>query len=199
MLPKDMMLAALQECPVIASIQKPELIPMAIASNARVIMISSGDIFNIVEICQELRKHNKIVLVHIDMIAGMGRDKIAIRYLKEKAGIHGIVTPNSQLIASGNKEGLITAQRMFAHDTPSVTSGINSLRKSSPDFIEIMPGIAVLKVYEMIRRHYQQPIIAAGLIKTVHDLQHIIKAGAVGGDTSNPKLWNFFIPNHNST
>jgi len=191
MLPKEKMLAALKECPIIASLQKPELLPVAIASNVRVVMVSSGDIFNIVEICKELRKHNKLVLVHIDLIHGMGRDKVAIRYLKEKASIDGIVTPNGQLIASSQKEGLVTAQRIFAHDTPSVTSGLNAVRHSNPDYIEIMPGLAVLEVYELIRMHFQQPIIASGLVKRHKDVKQILKAGAVGIDTSNQNLWNY--------
>ncbi|MHB8075583.1 glycerol-3-phosphate responsive antiterminator [Desulfosporosinus fructosivorans] len=191
MLPKEMMLAALLECPIIASLQKPALVPDVIASNVRVVMVSSGNILNIVDICKELRKHNKFVLVHIDLIHGMGRDKFAIRYLKEKAGIDGIVTPNGQLIASSQKEGLVTAQRLFAHDTPSVTSGLNAVSHSNPDFIEIMPGLAVPEVYELIRRHFQQPIIAAGLVKKHKDVKQILKAGAVGIDTSNQNLWNY--------
>lgn len=195
MSPQDKVLAALKECPIVASLQKPELIPAVINSNVRIVMISSGDIFNIVEISQQLRKHNKMVLVHVDMIGGMARDKVAIRYLKEKVDVDGIVTPNGQLVASGHKEGLVTAQRIFAHDTPSVVSGINALRQSKPDFIEIMPGVAVLKVYEEVRKHFQQPIIAAGLIKSSQDVKQILKAGAVGADTSNPSLWNFSISN----
>jgi len=195
MLPQDKVLAALQLCPIVASLQKPEMLSTVINSNVRIVMISSGDIFNIVEISQELRKHKKIVLVHVDMIGGMARDKVAIKYLKEKADIDGIVTPNGQLVATGHKEGLVTAQRIFAHDTPSVISGINALRQSKPDFIEIMPGVAVLKVYEQIRKHFQQPIIAAGLIKSTQDIKQILKAGAVGADTSTTSLWNFSVAN----
>lgn len=191
MLPKEMMLEALQEFPIIASLQKPEFVPAAIASNVRIVMVSSGDIFNIIDICKELRKHNKIVLVHIDLVAGMGRDKIAINYLKEKANIDGIVTPNGQLIASAQKEGLITAQRLFAHDTLSVTSGLNAVRHSNPDFIEIMPGLAVPEVYESIRKYFQKPIIASGLIKRHKDIRKILKAGAVGVDTSDQNLWKY--------
>ncbi len=187
------MLTALQQCPIIASLQNAELIPLAVSSKVQVIMVSSGDIFNIVEMCRQLRQHNKIVLAHLDMIGGMGRDKVAVRYLKEKAGVDGIVTPNGQLIASGRKEGLITAQRIFAHDTPSVTSGLNALRQSKPDFIEIMPGIAVLKVYEMIRRHFAEPVIAAGLIRSTQDVRQILKAGAAGADTSMQQLWNYTV------
>lgn len=193
MLSQEKVLAALRECPIIASLQKPEMITTAINSSVRIVMISSGDLFNIGEISQSLRKHNKLVLVHVDMIGGMARDKVAIRYLKEKLDVDGIVTPNGQLVASGHKEGLLTAQRIFAHDTPSVLSGINALRQSKPDFIEIMPGAAVLKVYEEVRKHFQQPIIAAGLIKSIQDVKQILKAGAVGADTSNPSLWNFTI------
>lgn len=191
MLPTEKLLEALKECPIIASLQKPDMVTAAINSNVRIVMISSGDIFNIGEISQLLKKNNKIVLVHVDMVGGMARDKVAIRYLKERLEVDGVVTPNGQLVASGNKEGLITAQRIFAHDTPSILSGINALRQSKPDFIEIMPGGAVLKVYEDIRKNFHQPIIAAGLIKTVQDVKQVLKAGAVGADTSNPGLWNF--------
>ncbi|HEX3033155.1 MAG TPA: glycerol-3-phosphate responsive antiterminator [Bacillota bacterium] len=189
--PKDMMLKALQECPIIASLQKPELVPVVIASNARIVMVSSGDIFNIVEICNALRKKNKIVLVHIDLVAGMSRDKTAVRYLKEKAGIHGIVSSNSQLIPFVQKEGLVTAQRLFAIDTPSITTGLTCLRNSKADFIEVMPGLAVPEVYDAIRTSFQQPIIAAGLIKRQKDVELALKAGAIGVDTSNQKLWNY--------
>lgn len=154
---RDMMLKALQENPIIASLKKPELVPMVIASNARIVMVSSGDIFNIVEICNVLRKTDKIVLVHIDLIAGMSRDKTAVRYLKEKAGIHGIVSSKSQLIPHVQKEGLVSAQRLFAIDTPSIISGLISLRNSRADFIEVMPGLAVSEVYETIRGSFQQP------------------------------------------
>lgn len=189
--PKEKMLRALQECPIIASLQKPELVPVVIASNARIIMVSSGDIFNIVEICNVLRKKDKIVLVHIDLIAGLSRDKVAVRFLKEKAGIHGIVSSNSKLIPYVQKEGLITAQRLFAIDTPSINSGLMCLRNSKADFLEVMPGLAVLEVYEVIRNSFQQPIIAAGLIKRHKDVEQVLKAGAVGVDTSNQKLWNY--------
>lgn len=189
--PADQMVAALQQCPIIASLQSIEHISAAISSKAKVIMVSSGDIFNIVQMCQELRKHNKIVLAHTDLIGGLGKDKVAVRYLKERAGVDGIVTPNGHLIAAAHKEGMLTAQRVFAHDTPSVASGINALKQSKPDFIEIMPGIAVLKVLNLIRRQFPQPIIAAGLIRTTQDVRQVLKAGAIGADTSNRQLWSY--------
>jgi Glycerol-3-phosphate responsive antiterminator (mRNA-binding) len=195
MSPQEKVMTALHECPIIASLQKPEMVTAAIQSNVRIVMISSGDIFTIGKVSQCLKSHNKLILVHVDMIGGMARDKFTVQYLKEKLEVDGIVTPNGQLVASGHKEGLLTAQRFFAHDTPSVVSGINALRKSKPDLIEIMPGVAVLKVYEEVRKHFQQPIIAAGLIRSIPDVKQILKAGAVGVDTSNPNLWNFSIPN----
>lgn len=190
-LPKEKMLRALKECPIIASLQKPELVPVVIESKVRIAMVSSGDIFNIVDICNLLRKNNKIVLVHIDLIAGMSRDKVAVRYLKDKAGIHGIVSSNSQLLPYVQKEGLITAQRLFAIDTPSINSGLAALKNSKADFIEVMPGLAVSAVYEVIKGSFQQPIIAAGLIKRQKDIEQCLKAGATGVDTSNQNLWNY--------
>ncbi|NPV29759.1 MAG: glycerol-3-phosphate responsive antiterminator [Firmicutes bacterium] len=181
---------AIKAYPVIASLRREELLPVALSCRARVVLISSGDIFNVEEIGRELEKHNKLVLVHVDLIAGLGRDHTAVRFLKEKARVTGIVTPGSQLITAARKEGLLTVQRLFAHDSPSIATGISVLKQSKPHFIEVLPGLAVLRVMDELREHFQQPIIAAGLIKGIQDLRLVLKAGAVAVDTSAEKLWN---------
>ncbi|APC08148.1 glycerol-3-phosphate responsive antiterminator [Neomoorella thermoacetica] len=181
---------AVKAYPVIASLRREELLPAAISCKAQVVLISSGDIFNIVEIIQELKKHKKLVLVHVDLISGLGRDHTAVKFLKEKARVTGIVTPSSQLIIAARKEGLLTVQRLFAHDSPSITTGISVLKQSKPHFIEILPGLAVLRVMGQLREHFREPIIAAGLIKDIHDVKLVLNAGAIAIDTSEEKLWN---------
>lgn len=182
--------AALREYPVIASLRREELLTDALASRSRVVLISSGDIFSIEEISRELVKHQKLVLVHVDLISGLGRDAAAVRFLKEKVRAAGIVTPGSQLIAAARKEGLIAVQRLFAHDSPSIATGVSVLKQSKPHFIEVLPGLAVLRVMDELRKHFQQPVIAAGLIRDEGDLRDVLNAGAIAVDTSEKKLWS---------
>lgn len=181
---------AIQVCPIIASLRNAKLLSAVVACKAPVVLISSGDIFNICEISQELRKHGKLVLVHVDLIAGLGKDPVAVRFLKEDARVSGIVSPNSHLITAGRKYGLLTVQRLFAHDSPSIATGINVLKQSRPHLIEILPGLAVARTIGQLREHFQQPIIAAGLIKSIQDVRLVLRAGAIAVDTSAEKLWN---------
>lgn len=99
----------------------------------------------------------------------------------------------SQLIITGRKEGLLTVHRLFAHDSPSIETGIRVLKQSKPDFIEVLPGVALAQVVGYLREHFQQPLIAAGLVKTVEDVRKILQAGAVAVDTSAENLWNLNI------
>lgn len=181
---------AIKAYPIIASLRNEEFLSAAIGSKAEVILISAGSIFDICDISQELRKHNKQVLVHVDLISGLGKDPTAIHYLKMKARVDGIVTPNGHLIAAAHKEGLLTVQRLFAHDSPSLISGFNVLRQSRPHYIEVLPGLVTARVISHLREHFHQPVIAAGLIKSIPDVRFVLRAGAVAVDTSSAKLWN---------
>lgn len=190
---RERFLEVLRLCPIIPSFRREEAFSRVLASRAGVVLISSGTIFNLEEYSRELRRHGKLVLVHIDLIGGLGRDQAAVRFLKEKAQVHGVVTPNSQLIITGRKEGLLTVHRVFAHDSPSIETGIRVLKQSKPDFIEVLPGVALPRVVDYLREHFQQPLIAAGLVKTAEDVWRILQAGAVAVDTSAENLWNLDI------
>ena len=67
---QEKLLKILRDYPIIPSLQCKEDLPTLLASRARVVLISSGSIFNIEAHAQELKKNNKIVLVHIDLING---------------------------------------------------------------------------------------------------------------------------------
>lgn len=187
---RNELLKILRDYPIIPSLQRKKDMPDLIASRARVVLISSGSIFNIEEHAQELHKNNKIVLVHIDLIDGLGHDQMAIRFLKEKAVVDGIVTPNRHLVTAARREGIITVHRLFAHDSPSIATGIKVLQMSSPDFIEVLPGMMVLKVISILQQHFKQAVIGAGLIKTPEEVKLVLDAGAVGVNTSAKNLWN---------
>lgn len=190
---KARVLEALREYPIIPSLRREEQFADILKSRSRVILLSSGSIFNICDYVEELHRHNKLVLVHIDLISGLGRDHEAVRFLKQTAGIDGIVTPNCHAVIAGRKEGLVTVHRLFAYDSPSVETGIKVLHKSNPDFIEVLPGLAIIQTMPILRQSFKQPVIAAGLIKTVQEVRQVMKAGAVAVDTSMEELWDMNI------
>ncbi len=188
---KNELLKIFRECPIIPSLRQEEKMQALLSSRAGVALVSSGSIFNIKTAIEKLHSCNKIALVHIDLIDGLGDDPAAIRYLKEIAKADGIVTPNRYLISAAKKEKLITIHRLFAHDTPSIDTGIKILKMSKPDFIEVLPGIMVGKVISVLRKNFNQPVIGAGLVKTEKEVTEILNAGAVAVNTSDESLWNF--------
>jgi glycerol uptake operon antiterminator len=187
---RNELLRILRDYPIIPSLQRQSDMPALISSRARVALISSGSIFDIEERALELYKNNKIVFVHIDLIDGLGRDEAAVKFLKEKAAVDGIVTPNRHLVAVARKQGIIAVHRLFVHDSPSIETGIKVLQMSNPDFIEVLPGLMVSKVISTLRKHFKQPVIGAGLVKTPEEVKLLLDAGAVGVDTSARNLWN---------
>lgn len=187
---RNKLLKLLRDHPVIPSLQREDQFPFLLESNARAALLSSGSIFNIEAYVRELHRNNKVALVHIDLIDGLGRDAAAVRFLKEKAGVDGIVTPNRHLISEGRKEQLITVHRLFAHDSPSIDTGVKVLQMSNPDFIEVLPGMMAPRVIPILRKHFSHPIIGAGLIKTPEEVMTVLDAGAVAVDTSAEVLWN---------
>lgn len=196
---KIRVLEALRDCPIIPSLRREEQFEDIISSRSRVILLSSGSIFNICDHVRRMHEHDKIVFVHIDLISGLNRDQEAVRFLRQTAKVDGIVSPNCHAIIAGRKEGLLTVHRLFAYDSPSVETGIKVLQSSNPDFIEVLPGLAIIQTLPVLRQTFKQPVIAAGLIKTPQEVRQVMRAGAVAVDTSTETLWDFgAVKNSNS-
>lgn len=174
--------------PIIAAINKLDKIKEVIDSPCKIIFLLTGDILNIEEIVNELKKHNKLVFVHIDLIGGFSKDIIALKYLNNTIRADGIITTKSNLIKAAKELKIFTIQRLFILDSLALTSGINSIRSIRPDAVEILPGI-IPKIIREIRQEANIPIIAGGLIKDKKDVINSLNSGAIGISTSNEKVW----------
>jgi len=64
-----------REHPIIASIRNDSDFKYALNSKITVLFILYGDIFNLPQIMEECKKHNKLVFLHMDLIKGIGRDR----------------------------------------------------------------------------------------------------------------------------
>ncbi|NLK34186.1 MAG: glycerol-3-phosphate responsive antiterminator, partial [Gracilibacteraceae bacterium] len=89
-------------------------------------------------------------------------------------------------IAKNN--GIFTIQRLFALDSLSLSSGLESLQATKPEAIEILPGI-MPKVIKEIHGQIRIPVIAGGLIRDKEDVIECLNAGAIGVSTSKKELW----------
>lgn len=91
--------------------------------------------------CRRLKEAGKLVLVHMDLLGGIGRDPQAVEYLAQAVQPDGIISTRSQLIRAAKERGLLTVQRFFLLDSQSVTMAAETAASARPDMVEVMPGI----------------------------------------------------------
>jgi glycerol uptake operon antiterminator len=180
---------ALQQSPVIAAVRDMEDLECALDKKIRVIFLLAGDIFDLIDIDKHLRAPGHLFLLHLDLFRGIARDQVGISYLKESFAIDGIISTHVNIIHYAKKQHLIALQRLFIVDSESLKSGARLVHSSSPDSVEILPGIILPFIEESLRALDLPPIVAGGLIKTKEEVDRILAAGAVAVSTSRKELW----------
>lgn len=149
-----------------------------------------GDIFDIERVLSQVRD-KLAILLHIDLMEGIGRDKAGLSYLKQQFGIAGIVSTRSNLIKEARSLGLISILRFFVLDSAAYTTGIHLLNSLQPDAVEMLPGVVVPYIKDQLAQDFKLPVIASGLIKTDRTIREVLEGGAAAVSTSRPELWSF--------
>ncbi|MFB9759506.1 glycerol-3-phosphate responsive antiterminator [Ectobacillus funiculus] len=134
------------------------------------------------------RKHKKKVFLHIDLIHGLQNDAYATEYVCQEFEPYGILSTKTNVILKAKQKGVVTIQRIFLIDSSSLAKSYVLLQKTTPDYIEVLPG-ALTQVITEIHEKTGIPIIAGGFIRTVADIERALQAGAAAITTSNTDLW----------
>lgn len=179
----------LEEClacnPVIAAIQDDKW-QEALQSPVQVLFYLSADLLTVKERVQQAHEAGKLVMIHIDLAEGIGKDKAGIRYLAQ-CGVDGIISTRAQLIRIAKEQGLLTVQRFFALDSKGMESIDEMLKNTNPHLMEIMPGV----IGKAIRRFSASdtPVIAGGLIQQKSEVTEALSNGAAAVSTGCRQLW----------
>jgi len=176
------------ENPVIAAVNNLDNLDLAISSPCKIIFLLKGSIFNIKQIVDRAKSANKCILLHIDLMEGLSKDKVSLKYIHDEVKPDGIITTKNNLIKIAKDNNIFIIQRFFMLDSLSVTSSINSIQSTKPDAIELLPGI-IPKIIERVHNETRVPIIAGGLIDEKEDVIQSLNAGATGISTSNKDVW----------
>ncbi len=181
---------SLARFPVIAGLREPDQeLPRAIRSGVRALVVLGDDIFALGRTVREAHAGGLLVLAHVDLVKGIGRDEAGIRFLAKGVGVDGVVTTRTALVAAAKKEGLIAVLRLFVLDSESLETGLAAVDKARPDAIELLPGLVVPLIADQLEAASLPPLIAGGLIRTPEQVRAILAAGAVAVSTSTEALW----------
>jgi len=183
---KAAIIERLEASPVIAAV-KDKLFESALRSPADVIFLFGADIMTVEDRIRKAHDAGKFLFIHIDLTEGIGKDKAGLRFLSA-CGADGILSTKTSLIRLAKELQMVTVQRFFAYDSQGVESIDEVLRSSTPDIIEIMPGV----IDKIIRRFSSGsiPLIAGGLIETKAEVTGALRCGAIAVSTGKQELWS---------
>ncbi len=174
--------------PIIAALNHVDKLDKVIQSPCKIVFLLTGNILNLGFIVDSLKKKDKLVYIHIDLIDGFSKDDIAVKFIYEHIGLDGIITTKANLIKAAKELHIFTIQRLFILDSLALDSGINSIKNTKPNAVEILPGI-MPKIVKNVIAETRIPVITGGLIKEKEDVILSLKAGAIAISTSNEEVW----------
>ncbi len=178
--------------PVIAGLRDSTGVEAAIRHGVGVLFILGEDIFALQDSVAKAHAEGRLILAHVDLIKGIGRDEAGVRFLARTLGVDGILTTRSNLIGPAKREGLLAVQRLFVLDSESLEAGLPTVEKAAPDAVEMLPGVILPTIAgQLARRGTLPPLIAGGLIRTAAQVDAVLSAGAVAVSTSERSLWEY--------
>jgi len=176
--------------PVIGALKSVDDLGEALSRQLAAVVLLRGDIFDVITLVERSKDHGLVTLIHVDLVEGIGRDAAGMRFLAERVGINGIITTKAKLARDAKDAGLMSVLRLFLLDSQAYKTGVELLRTSKPDAVEMLPGLVLPHLAQEIQRDIHQPIIAGGLIRTPSEVRDVLAAGAKAVTTSQPDLWS---------
>lgn len=157
--------------------------------NSPGLIILFADINGLPELVRRADAAQKMLLVHLDLLDGIGRDRAGIVFLA-KMGVKGLITTKPQLAKMARQEGLRVIQRMFLVDSESLRTGIHLLKGFRPDAIEALPASTPASVLAELKAVTDVPILVGGLVRSAADVEQALRNGACAVSSNQRDLWN---------
>jgi len=178
-------ISLLEQDPVIAAVGDDKF-DDALQHPGKVIFYLSADLLTIGEKVEAAHKNGKVLMVHMDLAEGIGKDRTGVAYLA-KCGADGIISTKSNLIRYAKEQELVAIQRCFALDSRGLDSIGEALRNTAPHLVEIMPGVIPKAISKFAKSNV--PVIAGGLLQTKAEVMEALDAGATAVSTGSKELW----------
>ncbi|MFR1565718.1 MAG: glycerol-3-phosphate responsive antiterminator [Christensenellales bacterium] len=180
--------AELKKSGIVAAVKDEAAFRQALSSPARVIFLLKSDLMTVGDTVRRAHVSDKKILLHIDLMDGIGKDEAAIRYVVERLKPDGIISTRPNIVKCAKSAGIFTVLRVFLIDSQGLSSALVYADKICPDSVEIMPGL----LPEMVGKFTadSRSVIVGGLISTREEAERGLRAGAVAASTSNPQLWD---------
>jgi glycerol uptake operon antiterminator len=129
-----------------------------------------------------------LLLVHIDLIAGLENNEVALDFLAQLPRIQGVVTIHHHLIAPAKRLGFVSVLRIFLSDSRALERGVKIIAKWHPDVVDILPHAAAILVADEFRS-CGIPCIAGGLCRRDEEVRGVLASGYRAATSTRPGMW----------
>lgn len=179
----------LQETAIIPAIRKPEHLDKALAAHGSIIYLLCGEPETIGELLQTALDAGKIPIVNIDLVDGLSRDSYALNFLARR-GAKGIISTHGETLRHAQSLGLYVIQRTFLLDSGAMENICHQIRSNSVDALEVLPAIAVPKMFERMKTVAEDmALVGGGLISSLREAQDLLSQGVAAVSASDTQLW----------
>ena len=181
--------AAFDQVPVAAVIRRAEDLPRALASQVPAIFFVRAPAFHLGPLVWAVQARGKMAFVHIDLIAGLGKDRAGVAFLAREIGVNGIITSPSGLVAAARADKVITVQRLLLYDDLGLHSAMAAVEHARPDIVEVQPAVIFPLIKDQIRARHPVPMIVGGFVTEPRHREAALELGARAISTSTVSLW----------
>lgn len=185
----NQLLSGLHINPIVAAIHHEDALDEALESQVEIIFLLTTRIVTLEETVNRVKAAGKKVFVHVDLVEGLSKDLMGLRFLVELTKPDGIISTKTHLIKACKKMNVLAIQRIFLIDSHNFETGVKSVRDCNPDAVEILPGI-MPDVTSQFLKLTNIPVITGGLISTKDHIIASLKSGASGISTTKREIWN---------
>jgi glycerol uptake operon antiterminator len=177
----------LRKTRIIPAVKSTEGLESRLYEKAKIVFVLFGDIITIPDIVEKLKKEEKTVFVHMDLIEGLSSRDLTIDFIAKNTLADGIISTKANLVRYAKSHRLLSVQRFFVLDSMALLNIEKQFPIDYADALEILPGL-MPKVIRHLAGLTDKPIIAGGLISDQEDVRSALDAGAAAVSTTKLEL-----------
>jgi glycerol uptake operon antiterminator len=172
-----------------AAVKSGDQLEPALESGCGAIFVLRANGLELSPVVHRIHAAGKLAVVHLDLIDGLNADLTGVRWLA-RCGADAIISSHGQAVRAIRAEGVVAIQRLLCVSDVGIELGLVAVARSQPDIVELLPGVILPAVADLVMSRLTVPLLAGGFIHDAVEAREVLEAGALAVTTSERALWD---------
>jgi glycerol uptake operon antiterminator len=178
-----------REFPCGAAVKSDEQLNAALKGRSGAVFILRANGLELAPVLRRIHAAGKLAAVHLDLVDGLASDMSGVRWLA-RCGADAIISSHGHVVRAVRAEGVVAIQRLLCTSQLTIDLGLAAVLRAQPDIVELLPGVILPSVADLVCPQLSVPLLAGGFIRDPDDVRRVLAAGALAVTTSEPGLWH---------